>query len=96
MYTYIKEIKVPIFYGSIGILGLYINAETKGINYELGVTSDNNMFRTTIQPAETCSNTRKIIELANLGIPVTSVNAKYIINYLDELRYKQKDKLEVT
>ncbi|WP_257128327.1 DUF927 domain-containing protein [Bacillus cereus] len=96
MYAYIKEVKTPVFYGSIGILGLYINAETKTINYELGVISDNSVFRSTIQPAETCSNTRKIIELANLGIPITSTNAKYIINYLDELRYKQKDKLKVS
>ncbi|MCW4657486.1 DUF927 domain-containing protein [Bacillus sp. AS_5] len=96
MYTYIKEVKTPVFYGSIGILGLFINAETKSINYELGVISDNNVFRSTIQPAETCSNTRKIIELANLGIPITSTNAKYIINYLDELRYKQKDKLKIS
>ncbi|WP_254704138.1 DUF927 domain-containing protein [Bacillus thuringiensis] len=96
MYAYIKEVKTPVFYGSIGILGLYVNADSKGINYELGVISDNNVFRTTIQLAETCSNTRKIIELANLGIPVTSTNAKYIVDYLNDLRYLQRGKLKVS
>ncbi|MDA2113625.1 DUF927 domain-containing protein [Bacillus cereus group sp. MYBK209-1] len=95
MYTYINDEKSPIFYGSIGILGLYINAETEKTNYKIGVVT-NGKLQTTIQPASILNNTGKIVELGEIGIPITSTNARYIVNYLDDLRYEMRDKIEVT
>lgn len=41
------------------------------------------------------SSPQKIIELSNLGIAVTSENAKYLIKYLSEIENLNRDKIDV-
>ena len=52
----------------------------------------------TLKPQEkaTVANSRKIVELANLGLPVTSVNANALVEFLDAFRVDNETRLPMT
>ncbi|MCR6795764.1 DUF927 domain-containing protein [Bacillus cereus group sp. Bc005] len=91
-----REGEWKIFFRShLSVKSIYINSETNKTNYELAWIDHRGKERTTIQSANVCSNSRKIVELADLGLQITSSNSKEVVEYIDEYKHHAGNEIDV-
>ena len=69
----------------ITITSRIVNIDTGEEKLELAYTKGDKKWRRRIFSKSVTSNSRKIVELAECGIAVTSETAKYLVNYLFQL-----------
>lgn len=85
---------ILVCYHPIVPIERYKNLEDGSEKIKLAYFVDNKWSEIVVDKS-LISSPQKIIELSNLGIAVTSENAKYLIKYLSEIENLNRDKIDV-
>lgn len=86
--------RILVCYHPIVPIERYKNLEDGSEKIKLAYFIDNKWSEIVVDKS-LISSPQKIIELSNLGIAVTSENAKYLIKYLSEIENLNRDKIDV-